>query len=172
MMRRVPPAMLCLLAGASQVAIVRGRRTTCGSWLLAAAVAAPSLALLLGSVRNFRRAGTTVDPRQGAVSDALVIDGLNAVTRNPMCGGMAGFLLAHAAARRSVVALLPAGAFVAWIHHVQLPAEETQLSEAFPEAYEAYRDSAPRWIKQGSIDACHRPAAPSGTSRTPECRFA
>ncbi|WP_375000144.1 methyltransferase family protein [Aeromicrobium sp. CTD01-1L150] len=146
MMRPIPPLALALVAGASQAAIARGRRSTRGSRIAAAAVAVPSVALLVGSARAFRRAGTTVDPRQGVTSDALVTGGPNALSRNPMYVGMAGMLLSHAAARRSIGALVPAVAFTAWIDRIQIPMEEVHLTDRFPKQFTAYRNAVPRWI--------------------------
>lgn len=147
MTRPVPPLAFALAAGVSQTAITRGRRSTRASRISAAAMAVPSLALLIGSARAFRRAGTTVDPRRHVTSDALVTGGPNALTRNPMYVGMAALLLAHAAARRSLPALTPAVAFTAWIDRIQIPMEEAHLAERFPEAFNTYCNAVPRWLE-------------------------
>lgn len=157
MTRPVPPLALTLAAGVSQTAITRGRRSTSASRISAAAVAVPSLVLLIGSARAFRRAGTTVDPRRRVTSDALVTDGPNALTRNPMYVGMAGLLLAHAVARRSLPALTPAMAFTAWIDRIQIPMEETHLAETFPEAFDTYRNAVPRWLRAPKHHTCADP---------------
>lgn len=146
MTRPVPPLGLALAAAASQAVIARRRPSTRASRFAAAAVAVPSLALLAGSVRDFRRAGTTVDPRHGATSEVLVTTGPNALTRNPMYVAMTGLLLSHAISRRSVAALIPAVAFTAWIDRVQIPMEEAHLAGSFPKQFAAYRNAVPRWI--------------------------
>ncbi|WP_293784981.1 isoprenylcysteine carboxylmethyltransferase family protein [uncultured Aeromicrobium sp.] len=146
MTRPIPPAALAAGAAAAQALMTRGRATTRGSRVLSAAIAAPSVYFLAGAVERFRRAGTTVDPRAGARANSLVTTGPSARSRHPMYVGMAGLLLAHAAARRSAAAVLPAAMFVSWVDRVQIPMEEAHLADRFGPEFEAYASSVRRWI--------------------------
>lgn len=79
-------------------------------------------------------------------------EGPNGLTRNPMYVGMAGILLAHAVTRKSVLALLPAGAFVLLIDRFQIPAEETALNAEFAAEFEEYKRDVPRWLDGRSVE--------------------
>ncbi|MBO9556809.1 MAG: hypothetical protein J7523_19745, partial [Cellulomonas sp.] len=75
--------------------------------------------------------------------------------RNPMYVGMLLGLVAHAVARRSVVAALPAAAFVAALHP-QITAEERALEARFGDEYARYRATTPRWVDARSAGAAWR----------------
>lgn len=77
---------------------------------------------------------------------SLVTTGVFGLSRNPMYVGMAGALLAHAALRRSWVACVPVGVFVALIDRLQIPAEEQALRETFGSAFDDYARRIPRWL--------------------------
>ncbi len=147
MTRRPPPLALAVGAAAAQHMIGPARRPTMTSRIAAATVAIGAATLLVRPVVAFRQAGTTVDPREQAVSDRLVTTGANAISRNPMYVGMAGLLTARAVARRSTPALLPVVAFVAWIDRAQIPAEEHHLQQRFGNEYERYAARVPRWLR-------------------------
>ena len=142
----VPPPAVALAAGVTQYLLARGRRSTGPSRSAAAVVAGGSVLLAGATLNGFRRVGTTVDPHAPEQASHLVTDGTNAVTRNPMYLGLTGLLVAHAVLRRSVVALLPAAAFLVVLDRLQVPAEEAALGELFGAEYEAYRARVPRWL--------------------------
>ena len=145
MMPRVPPAGLALLAFGAQLAVTARRGPSAASAVLATGVGLGSMGLLLGSLAEFGRRGTTVDPvRPGA--SALVTTGPHRLTRNPMYVGMAGMLTAHAIAVRSPRALVPAALFVVVIDRWQIPAEESVLRDRFGDAYETYASKTSRWL--------------------------
>ncbi|QWC85724.1 isoprenylcysteine carboxylmethyltransferase family protein [Nocardioidaceae bacterium] len=95
---------------------------------------------------RFRARRTTVDPRPGAAPSALVTDGLNGRTRNPMYVGMAGVLLAHALWSGRARTIVPLVGFVAWMDRVQVPDEEAALRARFGADFEAYASRVPRWL--------------------------
>jgi protein-S-isoprenylcysteine O-methyltransferase Ste14 len=109
-------------------------------------LAAGSVAVTGVTVRQFFARETTVHPLHPEHASALVVDGPNAFTRNPMYVGMAGVLLAHALGLGRWRAVLPAAAVVAVIDRVQVQAEERALEERFGEDYAAYRARVPRWV--------------------------
>lgn len=147
----VPPVVLLAAAGAAQRVISRSYRRTAGSAIGASVIAAASAALAADAVVRFRRHRTTVDPLHPDAANTLVIDGANSLTRNPMYVAMAGVLLAHATARRSLPALLPAAGFIVAMDLGQIRAEEAALSAHFGANYEAYRSEVPRWIDRRTI---------------------
>lgn len=142
-------------AGGAQIAITArsSRRPSPGSLVSAAVIASASVWLVVDCVVRFRRSGTTVDPTSPEATSALVTDGANKLTRNPMYVAMAGALLAHAVARRSPAGLLPVAGFVVAMSRWQIPAEERALAEHFGEAYARYRDTVPRWLGAESLRA-------------------
>lgn len=139
-----PPLALLAISLGTQRLVSPDRPTTTSP--LAVAVASLSAALLVTPVARFRAAGTTVDPRAGAVTSTLVTTGANAFSRNPMYLGMAGLLFAHSLWRRSWVAAVPAVMFVGWIDRVQVPAEEQHLAERFGHSWTNYSGRVDRWL--------------------------
>lgn len=142
---RVPPVGLALLAFGAQVAVGAKRDATRTSVVLAAGMGLASAGLIAGSVAEFRRRNTTVNPVSPDAT-ALVTTGPNRLTRNPMYVGMAGILAAHAVMRRAPASLLPAALFVVAIDRWQIPAEEVALRERFSADYETYASMTPRWL--------------------------
>lgn len=142
-----PPGLLLLVAGGAQRALARGPVPPgTPRKLVALVTGAASVGLLAASGLRFRGVGTTVDPLDPGRARALVTDGVNSVTRNPMYVGMAGLLVAHGLWRGSWASCLPAAAFVAAIDRLQVPAEEVALTERFGAEYTTYRGRVPRWI--------------------------
>ncbi|GAA1478018.1 hypothetical protein GCM10009623_24640 [Nocardioides aestuarii] len=148
----LPPPLLALAAGVGQ-RVLTGPTARPGPVrvVTSAALVAVSAALASSASHRFRVSGTTVEPFRPEQASALVTDGANGITRNPMYVGMAGMLVAHAVWRGSPVALLPAAAFVAFIDRVQISAEERALAQKFGDAYEDYLASVPRWIDARSV---------------------
>ena len=144
--RRPPPAVLLAMAGLAQGVVARGRRVTPSSMVVAAPVLGGSFCLLAASAGNFLRHCTTVDPVRVECAQHLVVDGPNRITRNPMYLGLAGVLLSHAIARRSLSVVIPLVGFVWLIDRYQIPAEEAALEARFGHAYLDYKEAVPRWL--------------------------
>lgn len=143
---RVPPVAVLAAAGVAQHLLARGRWPSRMSGAAGAFMLVCAVRLLLGGVRSFRRHGTTIDPLDPARASSLVVDGPNAVTRNPMYIGMAALLLAHAVARRSMSGLVPLAGFVIWVDRFQIPQEEVALEASFGAEYRRYAGRVPRWL--------------------------
>lgn len=143
---RVPPLAICAAAVVAQRVLAHDRHTGLTNKAVGAAVGTMSAGMLVSSVAAFRASRTTVDPRAGAEPSALVTDGVNAYTRNPMYVGMAGMLLARSTWLGRAASLLPAAAFVIWIDRLQVPAEEKDLREIFAGSYDDYAALVPRWV--------------------------
>lgn len=144
---RIPPAVLFAASAAAQ-RLLAGRLSTPPAVLPALPLAVASAAVGAGGVREFLRARTTIDPVTVDGASTLVTGGVLGLTRNPMYLALAGQLAAHAAARRSVVALLPVAGFVWAIGRWQIPAEEAALTSRFGAAYREYSRRVPRWIPE------------------------
>lgn len=142
----IPPPALALAAAVVQQRIAPAARVTPARAVATGVVGAASGALLSDTIRRFRQRHTTVEPFRPDAATALVTDGPNALTRNPMYVGMAGALLAHAMARGDVRTLLPLAAFVAIIDRVQIRPEEEALRRLFGQDYADYCARVPRWI--------------------------
>lgn len=142
---RVPPIGLALLAAGTQLAVGAKRDATRTSTVLAAGMGLASAWLMVGSVAEFHRRSTTVNPVSPGAT-ALVTTGPNRLTRNPMYVGMAGILAAHAVMRRSLASSIPAALFVVAIDRLQIPAEEAVLRDRFGDDYETYASSTARWL--------------------------
>lgn len=143
---RILPPVWALAAAVTQHVLARGQTTTPTSRSLAGAFAGTSLVLMGGAAREFRRRATTLDPTRPDLATELVTTGPNQGTRNPMYLGLAGLLLAHATARRSLPALLPLAGFVAVMDRLQIPREEAALRKTFGAEYAGYSSRVPRWI--------------------------
>lgn len=145
-MVRVPPFVLFVGAVAGQHVLARRRSVTPAS----AAASAPLVALAgwlgAGSLWEFGRRRTSVDPLDVTAPTTLVVTGPNRLTRNPMYAALAGLLGAYAILRRSVAATAPAAAFVVLIDRFQIPAEEAALDATFGDDFERHRARVPRWL--------------------------
>lgn len=97
-------------------------------------------------VLAFRRAHTTVDPRDPAKSTELVATGIYRASRNPM---YLGFLLALAGwgiFLGNVLALAALPLFVAAMNRLQIAPEERALRARFGESFTRYERSVRRWL--------------------------
>ena len=59
---------------------------------------------------------------------------------------LAGTLVGHAIARRSLAALIPVAGFIIAIDRWQIPLEEEALAEIFGDDFHDYRRRVPRWL--------------------------
>lgn len=148
---RVPPAVWGAAAFGSQIALGARRPVTRKRIAGAAAFGAGSAWLMAGSVLQFYRQRTTIDPIN--LQPASLVDtGPNRVTRNPMYLGISGLLAGHAVLRGGK-ALLPAAAFVLVIDRLQVRPEEAALRQSLGAEYEQYRERTPRWLGTRSLTA-------------------
>lgn len=142
----VPPILPLLGAAACQHFLAPRRPPTTRAVVTSVPLALAATWLIGGSLREFSRRRTTINPVNLEAVQTLVTSGPNSLTRNPMYLGMAGWLLVHAILRRSPSTLLPVAAFVLFIDRWQIRAEEAALSGRFGADYERYADEVPRWV--------------------------
>lgn len=116
------------------------------SWIITLMMLLVGSYFCLAGVGAFRRARTTVDPRQPEATTSLVTEGVYRITRNPMYIGFACFLAAWGAWLASPWLLLVLPLFLGYLHLFQILPEEAVLEEAFGQAYLDYKAQVPRWM--------------------------
>ncbi len=108
------------------------------------AIEALGMGWMLWAVWRFRAAGTPIRPRERP--QRFVDDGPYRFGRNPMYLGMTVSMLGLALKLGAPTLVGAAAAFVAILHLVHIPREETQLRAAFGGWYSDYAASVRRWI--------------------------
>ncbi|MCK7459843.1 methyltransferase family protein [Idiomarina aminovorans] len=109
-------------------------------FLLALGVLLPLLGII-----GFRRAQTTVDPRDPTKSTELVTSGIYQRTRNPMYLGFFFLLMAWGVYLGSVFSLWGLALYMGYMTRFQIIPEERILTETFGEAYKDYCQEVGRW---------------------------
>lgn len=120
------------------------RRLPPSSQVLAAGFFAAAASIAIPAVREFKKAGTAIDPFEETT--AFIETGPFAYTRNPLYLGLTLVYcgIAFAARRTLPLALLPA---VLWIMNTGvIEREERYLERKFGDAYRDYRRRVPRWF--------------------------
>jgi len=117
-----------------------------GLMLAALLLAAAGVLVVAAGVTAFRRARTTVDPRDPARSSELVATGIYRASRNPMYLGMLLLLAAWSVFLGSAPALLALPAFVAWMNRFQIAPEERALRARFGDRFTSYERRVRRWL--------------------------
>ena len=107
-------------------------------------VAGSAVALL--GVREFSKAGTTVDPRFPEKANNLVLGGIYRYTRNPMYLGLFLLLLGWACYLRHGLPFLVLPLFVAYMNRFQIKPEERHMIQRFGDDFSAYAARVRRWI--------------------------
>lgn len=148
-MPRIPPLALVVVCAVLMAAVDRFVPFEIdfpGRLALAVLLATGALVFAALAALTFRRASTTVDPRDPARASALVTGGPFRLSRNPMYVAFAAALLALALALGNPLALAFVVLFIAWMDRVQIPAEEKALRANFGAAFEEYARGTRRWL--------------------------
>ena len=148
----VPPVAMAV-AALTQRFTPRGRKVRKLRRVAAVVLAAASGTLVLATLADFARRGTTLNPNAPGTASVLVTGGSNSISRNPMYVGLAGLLLSLAVKRGSWQSLLPVAGFVVAVDRLQVVREEEALRGRFAEAYLEYCARTPRWLDRRSLDA-------------------
>ncbi len=111
---------------------------------LALACLALGIWLMVSAVLRMRQAATTVNPR--GQPDALVADGVFAISRNPIYLGDVLVLLAAVFWVNEAFALPVVAGFVWVINDRFIPVEEDRLADAFGDRAAEYFLRVRRWI--------------------------
>jgi protein-S-isoprenylcysteine O-methyltransferase Ste14 len=112
------------------------------SWLIFA------LGVFIGiiAVYAFRKAQTTVDPRNPDKASKLVTVGIYKISRNPMYLGLFFILLAFVIKLGNLYSVPVLVVYVWYITTFQIKPEETALKDLFGEDYSHYLKTVRRWI--------------------------
>ena len=112
------------------------------------AIALVVIGILLGTVAfvQFRRAGTTPDPRNPQDSAKLVVSGLYRYSRNPMYLGDVLILAGWTLWLANALAFVGPPLFIAYIDRFQIAPEERILAARFGATYAEYCRAVRRWL--------------------------
>jgi protein-S-isoprenylcysteine O-methyltransferase Ste14 len=150
MRTRIPPPFIMFFAAAGMWALHR--------WLplvewpeqpwnrLGGLIVAGGIVVSASAFMNFKRAGTTVNPRDPGKASRLVTDGVFRFSRNPMYLGLLLVLIGWAVLLASASAWIVPPLFAIGITHLQIIPEEQALVGLFGDEYVAYQRSVARWV--------------------------
>lgn len=147
---KVPPVVLVVIAAGGMWAVsgiyseLNFAIPGVAWWSTGIAVLGVSIAIL--GVLQFRKAGTTVDPRAPEQSTNLVVGGVYRYSRNPMYLGFFLVLCAWGLHLGSVISLLVLPVFIVYMNRFQIVPEERFMHDQFGELYDKYRSEVRRWI--------------------------
>lgn len=145
-----PPPLLFIgtLAAGFAIDALTGRMSTGlpGTLRYTAAISllVGAVALLVGALGSFRRAGTNVEPWRPAT--ALVTTGVYGLTRNPMYVAMTLISVAAALAADSVATLLLLVPLLLVVRYGVIAREERYMEAKFGDEYGRYRQAVRRWF--------------------------
>ena len=100
----------------------------------------------IAGVLQFRKSGTTVDPRVPDQSSNLVVSGVYRYSRNPMYLGFLLALCGWCVFLGSMVSVLFLPVFILYMNCFQIVPEERFMQEKFGASYRQYRSQVRRWI--------------------------
>lgn len=148
---KIPPPIIALIVavamwGVSRIGPPPIEVSTAVRQALAAVLALAGVATIISGLRAFRRARTTIDPRNPQKTAALVTTGVYRLTRNPMYVGFIVVLLGWAEFLFSPWALAGPLAFLLYIGRFQIEPEERALMALFGGAFSAYASRVRRWV--------------------------
>ncbi len=148
-MRLVPPPLWALLLlAATYFLSLAPALDTLPVWQtgpIGLIVIVAALALMFWAIRQFRAADTQLLPNS-ETNNALVTNGVFAITRNPMYLGMVVFCVGAALwFGRSFMLLAPVLMF-AVANFVFIPFEEAKMRRQFGDVFDAYTKRVRRWI--------------------------
>jgi protein-S-isoprenylcysteine O-methyltransferase Ste14 len=147
---RVPPPVVAVLAGVLMWLAARAFPAldiqVPARGTLAAAFGLIGLAIAVVAFLQFRRVGTTPNPRQPHESTTLVVAGMYRFSRNPMYLGDVLILAAWALWLANAAPFVFLPLFVAYINRYQIAPEERALESRYGCAYTEYRRAVRRWL--------------------------
>ena len=117
-----------------------------GGWLGPVLLGVLGLGVMGAALRDFRKAGTTVNPLDPSQASTLVNEGIFRRSRNPMYLGMLVILAAWGIWLGNVFNIGALVLFVWFITTFQIKPEEEALARIFGESYETYRNNVRRWF--------------------------
>ncbi len=95
---------------------------------------------------RFRKANTTVDPRNPEKTTSLVTDGLYRYSRNPQYIGFLLWLLAYTIYLGNVINLCFLPVFIVLVNSLFIRPEEAAMAKLFGKEFSIYQAKVRRWI--------------------------
>lgn len=145
---RVPPPIIAALTAAGLWVAARTGPVgaTTGLRAVGVTLGLTGLALALWAIASFRRRATTIHPLHPEQASALVVDGPNRWSRNPMYVGLLLVLTGWGCWLGTPWAV--AGVPAAWVYlwRFQVQPEERALRARFGAEYDAYASRVRRWL--------------------------
>lgn len=150
MKTRIPPPLVTLAFAMMMLGLDRqfpaGRFDLPEGGTAALLLSLLGLAIIAAAGRNFRKAGTTVNPLDPARASSLVSAGIFRRSRNPMYLSMLVFLIALGIWLGNVSSIVALTLFVWFMTRFQIKPEEEALTQLFGAEYEDYCSRVRRWI--------------------------
>lgn len=147
---KIPPPLVVFVAAALMAGMAYafpGAAIDIPARAVPAVVLAVIGAVCIGAgITEFRRHGTTVDPRDPQRSSSLVDTGIFRFTRNPMYLGLLVVLTGWAVFLGNLLPFLVLPMYVLYLGKYQIEPEERLLAAKFGDRFEAYRRKVRRWI--------------------------
>jgi protein-S-isoprenylcysteine O-methyltransferase Ste14 len=147
---KIPPVVILLIAAATMWLMARAtpefRFPLPDKAVIATVFLLAGIVIVGLGVATFRRAKTTVNPRQPQNASALVTSGIYRVTRNPMYLGMLLVLIAWGALLAHGLALIVLPGFVLYMNRFQIAPEEATLTDLFGQRFRDYSHRVRRWL--------------------------
>jgi protein-S-isoprenylcysteine O-methyltransferase Ste14 len=147
---KVPPLAVALFVGAlmwlATWAIPDLQFTIPARDLLSIGFSCAGIIIIGFGVASFRGARTTVNPMKPALSSALVVSGIYALSRNPMYLGFLLLLIGWAIFLSHPLAFVLVPAFFFYINRFQIEPEEKVLTSLFGDEFLSYTSRVRRWL--------------------------
>ena len=147
---KIPPVVVLLGAATAMWLLMRAtpelRFALPGKTVIAFGLLMAGIVVAGLGVATFRRAKTTVNPRQPQNTSTLVTAGVYRVTRNPMYLGMLLVLIAWGALLAHGPALIVLPLFVLYMNRFQIAPEEAVLTQMFGHIFTEYMSHVRRWL--------------------------
>jgi protein-S-isoprenylcysteine O-methyltransferase Ste14 len=108
--------------------------------------AVAGIGIAVAAFGRFKRARTTVNPREPQTASSLVTGGVFGISRNPMYLGLLLILIGWALGLGTASPWLVPPLFVIVVSVLQIIPEEQALEKLFGKDYLQYRQRVARWI--------------------------
>lgn len=148
--RKIPPPLITLILGCAMWGMAQITPHLDVSknirLILFIAFALVGIIFAMMGKQQFKKAATTVNPRNPEKASTLVTSGIYCYTRNPMYLGLVAVLLGWAIYLAALLALLGPVIALLYLTRYQIIPEERILQQKFGGLYAAYKNSTRRWV--------------------------
>lgn len=146
----IPPPLVMLLSGLLMWLVTEIFPALTVAWLhsikVAVAIALLGIVISLTGIVTFKRAHTTINPKNPTEVSSLVSSGIYRYSRNPMYLGVLLVLVGWMFYLGNSLAVLGILIFITYITRFQIIPEERLLEEKFQAKFLSYKNSVRRWL--------------------------